>query len=234
MPLKSHIKKVLCVIPARGGSKGIPLKNIVLLKGKPLIHYALRAALRAQQVDRVVVSSDHPKILSLAKEYGDNIALRRPKHLARDNTPSLPVVLHALKSCEKEDKCWYDYIILVQATNPLVIPDDIDCTVKKLMETGCDSCFTVVSLGHLHPSKFKELKGDRLLPYIEEEKELVPRQKLRQVFIRNSSCYAVKRSVLLEGSLIGNDIRAVVVPKERYIDINDVIDLKIAECLLSI
>ena len=225
--------KTLCVIPARGGSKGIPLKNIAVVKDKPLLHYALSAALKARCVDRVVVSSDHPKILDLAKTYGKNIALTRSEELAGDNTPSLPVAIHALEVCEKADDCLYDHIILVQVTNPLVIPDDIDRTIKKLSTTNCDSCFTVVSMGYLHPSKFKTLEGDRLLPYIEEEKDLVPRQQLEEVYIRNGSCYAVKRSVLMGGSLVGNDVRAVVVPKERHIDINDPVDLKIAECLLS-
>ena len=226
------MNRTLCVIPARGGSKGISLKNIAVLNGKPLLHYALSAALKARLINRVVVSSDHPEILKVAKEYGDNIALERPEDLARDDTPSLPVVVHALDVCEKEDNCRYDYIILVQATNPMVIPEDIDNTLEKLMEAKCDSCVTVVSMGYLHPSKFKILKGDRLQPYIEEENDLVPRQQLKEVYIRNGSCYAVKRSVLLEGSLVGKDVRAVVVPKERYIDINESLDLKIAECLL--
>jgi len=224
--------KVLCVIPARGGSRNIKLKNMAILKGKPLLHYALSAALKTSGINRVIVSSDHPEILSLARKYGANIALKRPKELASDDVPSHPAVVHALKSCEKEDKCQYDFIILVQATNPLVIPEDIDHTIQKLIKTGCDSCVTVTSIHHLHPNKFKILKGDKLLSYVEEEKQFVPRQQLQEVFIRNGSCYAVKRSVLLEGSLIGNDVRAVVVPKERYIDINDLIDLKIAECLL--
>ena len=226
--------KRLCVIPARGGSRGIPLKNIASLNGKPLLHYALSAALKARLVNRVVVSSDHAEILAMAKAYGNNIALERPEDLARDDTPSLPVAIHALEVCEQEDNCLYDHIILVQVTNPLVIPDDIDRTIEKMSTTNCDSCFTVVSMGYLHPSKFKILNGDRLLPYIEEERNLVPRQQLKESYIRNGSCYAVKRSVLLDGSLMGSDVRAVVVPKERYVDINDPVDLKIADCLLRV
>jgi CMP-N-acetylneuraminic acid synthetase len=221
------------VIPARGGSKSYPLKNIALLSGKPLLHYALSAALKAKLVNRVVVSSEHPGVLEIAETYGENIALERPEFLAHDNMPSLPVAVHALEMCEKDDNCRYDYVILVQVTNPLVIPEDVDHTLERLMETNCDSCVTVVSMGYLHPSKFKTLKDDGLLPYIEEEEVLVPRQQLQEVYIRNGSCYAVKRSILLRGSLVGNDVRAVVVPKERYIDINDSIDLQIAECLLS-
>jgi len=210
------------------------LKNIAVLNGRPLLHYALSATLKARLINRVVVSSNHPEILEVAKEYGDNITLERPEDLARDDTQSLPVAIHALEVCEKSDNCLYDHIILVQVTNPLVIPDDIDRTIEKMSTTNCDSCFTVVSMGYLHPSKFKILNGDRLLSYIEEEKDLVPRQQLEEVYIRNGSCYAVKRSVLVGGSLTGSDVRAVVVPKERYVDINDPVDLKIADCLLMV
>lgn len=230
-----HMTKTntLCVIPARGGSKSVPLKNIAMLKGKPLLHYALSAALKSQSIDRVVVSSDHEGILATAASYGEGIALRRPEELARDDTPSYPVVLHALKTCEEENNCRYDYIVLVQATNPLVLADDIDMTIRKMIESSCDSVVTVSSLGYMHPSKFKTLEGDRLLAYIEEERELVSRQFLQEVYVRNGSCYAVTRPVLLEGDLVGKDVRAVVVPKERYVDINDMVDMKIAECLLG-
>jgi len=226
-------RRSLCVIPARGGSKTIPLKNIALLNGKPLLHYALSAASKARLIDRVVVSSDHVKIRKIAEEYGDNIVLERPACLASDNTPSRSVILHALDVCERQDGCRYEHIILVQATNPLVTPEDIDNTLEKLTETNCDMCVTVVSLGHLHPSKFKILRDDRLLSFVEEEKELLPRQGLDEIYIRNGSCYAYKREALFESNLEGKDIRAIVVPKERYVDINDQVDLKVAECLLA-
>jgi CMP-N-acetylneuraminic acid synthetase len=227
-------KKVLCVIPARGGSKGIPLKNIITLCGKPLLHYALQAVLKSKMADRIVVSSDHPDILAVAARYGKNLPQKRPRHLSGDIVSSREVLEYALKQCEKDDNCQYPVIILVQATNPLVLSQDIDDVIKKMVDTKCDSCVTVTGLGHLHPAKFKKLKGDRLLPYIEEEGEIKPRQKVKEVFIRNGSCYAVRREVLLKKSLVGKVVRAVKVPRERHVDINDPLDLMFAEFLLKL
>jgi CMP-N,N'-diacetyllegionaminic acid synthase len=225
--------KVLCVIPAREGSKGIPLKNITPLNGKPLLHYSLTAALKAKLIDHVVVSSDSNKILNIAKSYGDNIPLKRPVEISGDLSPSYEAVLHALQVCESKYNIKYNYVILVQATNPLVIPDDIDNVINMLHNQKSDSCVTVTSLGYLHPNKFKILNGNKLLPFVKEEKEILPRQKLMETFIRNGSCYATKRNVLEHGDLVGKKVTAVVTPKERYVDINDMIDLKIAECLMA-
>lgn len=233
-PVKiSNRKKVLCVIPARGGSKSIPLKNIVPVLGKPLLHYALSSALKAKSLDRVVVSSENNLILNFAEKYGEHISLRRPKRLALDKTPSLDVLIHAMQVCEEEDNTMYDVIILVQATNPLVIPQDIDNTVQKLLTSDCDSCFTVTKVEHIYPAKLKRIEGDHLLPYCEEEREMIRRQNLPDVYIRNGSCYGVRRSILLSGSLFGKDSRAVVVTRDRSIDINEPLDLLFAEALLK-
>ena len=224
--------RVLCVIPARGGSKGIPLKNVAPLAGKPLLHYALTAALAAKGVTRVVVSSEHPVILDVARQYGEDIPLERPTELAQDETPSHPVALHAIDTRERMGDEPYDYVLLLQATAPLVAPGDIDRTIGLMVQTGCDSCVTVTPVGDLHPAKLKVLEGDRLCPYLEEERTYT-RQKLPAVYIRNGSCYAAKRSVLLGGSLYGDDVRAVTVPRERSINIDEPIDLAFAEFLLT-
>src|SRR3989304_1313411 len=169
-PLKNPVKrsnrgKVLCVIPARGGSKSIPLKNLVPVLGKPLLHYALSSVLKAKSLDRVVVSSENNLILNFAEKYGEHLSLRRPERLALDETPSLDVLLHAMQVCEEEDNATYHIIILVQATNPLVIPQDIDNTVQKLLTSDCDSCFTVTKVEHIYPAKLKRIEGDHLLTY---------------------------------------------------------------------
>jgi CMP-N-acetylneuraminic acid synthetase len=224
--------RVLCVIPARGGSKGIRLKNITPVNGEPLLHYSLTAAQNATRLSRVVLSSDHPEILAVARTYGDDVPLERPAELAQDDTASDPVALHALEVCEAAGDEPYGYVLLLQTTNPLVIPDDIDRTVELLVNSGCDSCVTVSSIGDLHPAKLKVMDGDRLLPYLEQEVTGL-RQQLPEVYTRNHSCYAVRRSVLKEKGLYGDDIRAVVVPKERMVNIDDSIDLTVAEALLG-
>lgn len=226
-------KNVLCVIPARGSSKGIPFKNMIELKGQPLLYYSLNSAIKATTPKRIVVSSENIEILEYVRRYGENIALERPVELSQDDTPSLPVLIHALKKCEMEDSTKYEIVILVQATNPLVVSDDIDMTIKKMITTNCDSCFTVTHMEDFNPIKLKKLEGDRLLPYYQKEKEMVRRQDLPKAYIRNGSCYCVSRDVLLSGSMFGEDSRGVVVPRERSIDINEPIDLVFAEALLK-
>ena len=226
------MSKTLCVIPARGGSKGILLKNLAPLNGKPLIHYALTAAVHAESVDRTVVSSDDARILAYASEYGPDVPLDRPEELARDETPSAPVALHALERAEAESPATYDVVIVVQATMPFVTPADINATVRLLRSTGADSCVTVVGAGHIHPAKLKRLEGDRLMPYLEDE-SVYQRQALPSIYIRNSSCYAVRADVLRTGSLYGSDTRAVEVPSDRYVDIDGPIDLQFAEFLMQ-
>ena len=225
------MSRVLCVIPARGGSKGIPRKNLAKLAGRPLLHYALSAALAARTPRRVVVSSENATILEAAAQYGPNVALPRPRELAADDTPSHPVAVHALEACEADGDEAYDYLLLLQATSPLVTPQDIDGVIRTLIETGADSCVTVVR-SRDHPSKLKQLEGDRLLPYAGEERTYA-RQALPALYKRNGACYAVQRLVLLSGSLYGQDVRAVVMPRERSVDIDEPLDLEYAEFLLA-
>ncbi len=223
---------VLCVIPARGGSKGIPRKNLCSLYGKPLLHYALTSALNTELCSRVVVSSEDTEILELAEEYLPGCGLHRPDILASDEASSLSVLQHVLAVCEKTDKTEYEIVILVQVTNPLVKPEDIDRTILKLEQNDCDSCFTVVRLDHVYPEKLKKLNRDELVPAFGEELETLRRQSVPDLYMRNGSCYAARRDTLLNGSLFGKKSLAVIIPKYRSIDINDTDDLVLAEAML--
>ncbi|MCL9775535.1 acylneuraminate cytidylyltransferase family protein [Vibrio methylphosphonaticus] len=142
-------KKVLVVIPARGGSKGLPGKNIKPLLGKPLVAWPISAALSSKYVDQIVVSTDDELIAEAAKAAGATVPFMRPKHLAADSSPSSDAILHALSFCEKESK--YDYIVLLEATSPLTETEDIDRALLLLHESEHTAIVGISLVEDSHP-----------------------------------------------------------------------------------
>jgi CMP-N-acetylneuraminic acid synthetase len=220
--------KTLGIIPARGGSKRVPRKNVRPLGGKPLVAWAIEAA-TAARLDRVVVSSDDDEVLAIAGRFDPRLPLRRPAELATDTSPAVDYVRHALEACGD-----HDAVVIVQPSSPLTLPADIDATVELLERSGADTAVTVMELDHaIHPIKLKVLSGDRLLPYLEEERGRMAAHELPKLYVRNCSVYATRASVVAAGAIIGADCRAVVMPRERSIDINDELDFSFAEFLVS-
>lgn len=226
--------KVLGVIPARGGSKSVPRKNIALLHGKPLIAYTIQAALDCHSLTQSVVSSEDHEILEIARQYGASVPFVRPAHLATDESPTLPVVQHAVTEMETRESQVYDYIVLLQPTTPLRNSNDIDAAVEKLIATGADSVVSVCDVGAYHPARMRLIVDDRLVELpIREPKEMLRRQDLPPVYIRNGAIYAVKRdTVMLENSMIGRVSRPYIMPEERSVNIDSRLDFLLAEILL--
>lgn len=227
---------ILAVITARGGSKGIPRKNIVKFAGKPLLAHVLQKALKSKYITKVVVSSEDNEILSVAKKYGgDEVVLKRPSELAKDNSPSLPVVQHAVETIEKKDKIKFDFVVLLQPTTPLMTTRDIDNAVEKLIKTKADTVVSVCEINDTHPIKIKKIIDDKLVQYIDSIKEnIFRRQDMPKAYKRNGGIYANKRDIVMkENSLYGTDkdCRAYIMPKERSIDINSIEDLYLAEII---
>jgi CMP-N,N'-diacetyllegionaminic acid synthase len=218
---------ILGIVPARAGSKRVPRKNVRLLGGKPLVSWVLEAGLAARSLDRLVVSSDDDEVLGLAHAHGVE-GIRRPAELATDTAPAIDYVRHVLGTHPA------DVIVILQPSSPLTLPADIDATVDLLQATGADSAVSVVKLDHaIHPVKLKVLDGDRLLPFLEEERGRMAAHELPSVYVRNCAVYATRRSVVQGGQIIGADCRAYVMPRERSIDINDELDLSFAEFLVA-
>jgi CMP-N,N'-diacetyllegionaminic acid synthase len=212
----------------------VPGKNLRLLGGKPLVEWALEAALRARSLDRVVVSSDDDAVLAIAGRAPRAGALRRPAELSTDTAPAIDYVRHALASLEAEGEARYDAIAIVQPSSPLTEPADIDATVDLLWRSGADSAVSIVRLEHaVHPLKLKVLDGDRLLPYLEEERGRRAAHELPAVYVRNCAVYAARRHVVDAGEIIGADCRGYLMPRERSVDINEEIDLAFADFLLG-
>jgi CMP-N-acetylneuraminic acid synthetase len=226
--------KTLGIIPARGGSKRLPRKNVRLLGGKPLVAWTIEAARSARRLTRLVVSSDDREVLDIAAGYEPQLALPRPAEISADESPAIDYVRHALDVLEGQGQGPFEAVVIVQPSSPLTLADDIDATIQLLLDSGADTAVSVMQLDHaIHPLKMKILKGDRLLPYLEDERGRMAAHELPAVYVRNCSVYATRRSLIDAGQVIGDDCRAYVMPRERSLDINEELDLKFAEFLLT-
>ena len=132
------------------------------------------------------------------------------------------------------EKQRFDVVVILQATSPFTLPEDIDGTIDLLLSSGADTAVSVMRVDHaVHPVKLKTMSGDRLLPYLEEERGRMAAADLPEVFVRNCSVYATRRAVIESGRIIGDDCRGYMMPRERSLDINEPFDLELAEFLLS-
>lgn len=228
-------QRILGVIPARGGSKEIPKKNIVPIFGKPLVGYTIKTALESRVFFRLICSTDNQEIAGIAKKYGAEVPFIRPKELAQDNTPMVPVIQHAARFVESEEGEKIDYVFCLQPTNPLRSIEDIKRAVKKIIETKADSVIGVIRVTSDHPIIMKKIENDLLLPYIIEEKEGTSRQDYKPyAYKRAGSVYIIKRDVLMgKNSLWGDEIRPLIVSKESALNINDYIDLEVLKAVMK-
>lgn len=224
--------RTLGIIPARGGSKRVPRKNLRPLGGKPLVAWSIELALACTCLDRVVVSSDDDEVLDIARGYGAKLALKRPVALSADTSPAIDYVHHALSELEAAGEARFEAVVILQPSSPFTLPQDVAATLKLLETTDADSAVTVVEVDHaLHPAKFKTLQGDRLLPYLEEERGRMAAHELPKVYVRNCSVYATQRELIDRGLIVGDDCRGHVMPRERSIDINDEFDWQLVQFL---
>ena len=227
--------QILGVIPARGGSKSVPRKNIAVLHSLPLIAYTIRAAQNSQSLTDFVVSSEDLEILAVGRQYGAPTPFVRPAELATDEAPTLPVVQHAVREMEARQGVRYDIIVLLQPTTPLRKAEDIDAAVDKLAATGADSVISVVDVGAYHPARMRRIEDDQLVDLpTREPKELLRRQDLPPVYIRNGAVYAVRREVVMdENSMVGSVSRPYIMPPERSVNVDSRLDLLLADILLG-
>jgi len=228
--------KILAVIPARGGSKGVPRKNIRLMAGRPLIVYTLEAAMAVRRrLHRLIVSTDDAEIAELARRYGVDVPFMRPAELAGDRVPMIPVLQHAVKMVEAMDNIHLDWVLLLQPTAPFRTSQDIEAALDLAAGGGCDSVISVVQVFAVHPTLMKRIENDRLLPFCIEEQEGTRRQDYQPpAYMRNGAIYLTRRAVLMEqNSIWGQVIRPYVMPEERSVSIDSELDLKLAELMLA-
>ena len=229
---------VLAIIPARGGSKGIPRKNIRLLAGRPVIAYAIQAGLEAELVDRVIVSTDDTEIAEVARRCGAEVPFLRPAELARDDTPDLPVFQHAVRWLEEHEGYRPEIIVNLRPTSPLRRASDVDGAIRLLLETGADSVKTVC-LARQHPHKMWRLRGVRLEPFQKSRFRLergpdVPRAELEPIYWQNGLVDVMRRELLMERhQTIGGVVAGYVTEPEVSIDLDGPLDFLLAEAILA-
>ncbi len=224
---------VLGVVPARGGSKAIPGKNLASIGGRPLLAYTADAARGSRRLTRVVVSTDDAAIADAARALGLEVPFLRPAELAADDTPMLPVLQHAARELAREGFA-ADAVVLLQPTSPLRRAEHIDRAVDLLESTGADSVVSVVEVPHpFTPVSVLRLDGERLRPYLDGE-TVTRRQDKPRLFARNGpAVLAVRTRVLEQGSLYGTDSRPLLMEAADSIDIDGSEDLAQAARLLG-
>lgn len=224
-------KRILGVIPARGGSKGIPGKNLHKISGKPLIQYTIEASKGSKLLSEFIISTDNEEIADFSQSIGGNVPFVRPSRLSTDKALSLPVILHALEFMESSIGNKYDIVVMLQPTTPLRNYKDIDGALSILLDGQADSVISVTEVGGYHPLRMKRIIDGRLINYIEQGVEdMRPRQDLPPVYIRNGAIYAAYREVLVDNnSFSGNDCYAYNMPPERSVNIDTLDDLTLAK-----
>lgn len=227
--------RVLGLIPARGGSKGVPRKNIRLLAGKPLLQYTAEAALAAKRLDRVILSTDDEEIAEVGRGCGLDVPFMRPPDLAEDDTPTLPVVQHAVRTLEEAGE-HYDAVCLLQPSSPFRPPGLIDTCITRLEISAADTVLTVLPVPEKYnPHWVYVLTEDGTLRLITgEQTPISQRQVLPLAFHREGSVYVTCRNVVMaHGNLYGKRIVGIEVEASKSVNIDTWLDLKYAENILS-
>lgn len=225
---------ILGVIPARGGSKSIPLKNIVSLAGRPLLAYTADAVSGSRRLTRTIVSTDDARIRAAAADLGLEAPFLRPAELARDETPMVPVIVHALDWHAKETGEDPEAVVLLQPTSPLRQAQDIDRAVDLFREREADSVVSVVEVPHtFNPESVLALVDGRVEPLASAIGPL-RRQEKSRVYARNGPAVLVVRpSLVRSGRLYGERTFATIMGRRSSIDIDDPFDLELAALLLA-
>ena len=223
------------VIPARGGSKSIPKKNIKILHGKPLIQYSIEYSLKCSIVANTIVSTDSEEIAEIARNCGAKVPFIRPEELAHDDTPDYPVIRHALDTLEDENDEKIDVIVLLRPTSPLRPPGLIEQGMELLMHLPEATSVRSITISKEHPYRQWMISGEYLAGYEKEVSEPynLPRQKLPEVYFQTGDLEIVRRNTLISGSISGNKIVPLVIKHSEMLDIDDPADLKKAATILQ-
>lgn len=224
---------IIAIIPARGGSKSLPHKNIRLLNGKPLIYYTITEARKSKYLQRLLVSTEDSQITEISRKYGAEV-IERPAALAQDDTPSRPVYQHVIGYLEEVENFSPDIIVVLQPTSPCRLAEDIDEAIEIFLETDCDSVVSVCETEH-PPHWMFTLEEDRLKPIFQDWDKVTQRQAAPKTYRLNGAVYVIHRDVIMEHKkgVMGSNIRPFIMSLERSVDIDSELDLKLAELLIK-
>ena len=226
--------KILCTICGRDGSKGIKNKNLTKIKGKPLIYYSIKQAIKSKLFDEIVVSTDGRKIQRIAKRYGASSWFLREKKLSSDRAAKLPVIKDSLIRSEKHFNKVFDYVIDLDISSPLRNIQDIRGAFKKFLKNNYDNLFSVFEAKKNPYFNMVEMINNKILISKKSKKFFTSRQTSPKVFSLNASIYIWKRETLLKcKALIGKKTGIYEMPQERSIDIDSNLDLKMVKSLIK-
>ena len=231
------MKKIIAIIPARRGSKGIPNKNIKLLGDKPLIAYPIELAKSIDKIDKIIVSTDSNEILNIAKKYGAQVPFIRPKELAEDDTPTLPVIQHCLDFLKIKENYKPDYVLLLYPTNPFLKKETVCKAIDILLSEDCNSVMSVEE----DYGRFWQKESNKFKPFY--PKRYLPRQAYNPLYKENGAIYFSKYDFLINNNNIDDkkdflvdfdSIKLLIMEEGELIDIDTISDWKKAEKRLNI
>lgn len=221
--------KILAIIPARGGSKGIPRKNIYKIAEKPLLAYTIESALQTRSVNRLVVSTDDREISEVAIQYGAEV-VTRPANISGDTSSSESALLHVLETLRDQEGYQPDLLVFLQCTCPLTLPEDIDGTVQLLLDQQADTAFAVAKSHHILWKK--DVSGNFIGINHDKNKRLM-RQQFSNQFVETGAVYVMRADgFLAEKSRFFGKTAGYELPQERFCDIDAPVDFLIAEQLM--
>lgn len=228
--------RALGVIPARGGSKSVPRKNLHPLCGRPLLAWTIGPSLRAKRLDRVIVSTDDAEIAEVARGLGAEVPFLRPAAFAADDTPDLPVFQHALAALREVEGYVPDAVVHLRPTQPMRTAGEIDAVVDLWTRSGADCVKSVRPVGE-HPFKMYRVRGERLVPYLDTEERRrrgpdVPRQSLEPVYLSAGVVDVIRRETIEAGSTEGATVVPYFADPGRYVNLDSARDFEIAEALM--
>lgn len=223
---------MLAIIPARGGSKGLPKKNIKILKGKPLIVYSIEAAINANSIDRIIVSTDCEEIAEVALKYGAEVPFMRPVELAQDTSLAIDNYIYTINRLQNESGFAIDEFCVLQPTSPLRLPSDIDGAIKVFHEKKADSVISYCK--EHHPvSWHKYLEDDGRIKNVFSDKSIKNRQDILPTYYPNGAVYVFKSSLVRLCMYYSDNTYAYIMPRNRSVDIDVLDDFRYAEYLMD-
>ncbi|MEC9293220.1 MAG: acylneuraminate cytidylyltransferase family protein [Chloroflexota bacterium] len=232
-----EMPKVLAVIPARGGSKGLPGKNIRQINGHPLIAYSIASGLSAKLVERVICSTDNQKIADIATHYGAEVPFLRPNELAQDQSPDIDTFQHLIQDLKIRDSYRPDIIVQLRPTSPIRQLGQVDAAINVLLSNPETDSVRCVTLSPATPYKMWRINEGRLTPLLTidniPEPFNLPRQTLPEIYWQTGTIDVIRTSVIESGSMTGNEIRPFIVEQPNAIDIDNLESFDKAEQIIS-
>jgi len=224
-----HEKTILAVIPARGGSKGLPRKNIRILRGKPLIAWTIGEAKKSKYIDRLILSSEDAEIISVARQWGCETPFVRPRELASDETPGVEPILHAIDALSKK----YDYVVMLQPTSPLRIAEDIDGCIEMCFNSTAPVCVSMTKPEKNPEWMYRVADTGSTVPVTNLGYTSSRRQDLQPAFVLNGAVYVAETAWLKQHrTFISEEMKAFRMPPDRSKDVDTELDLEFCEFLL--